>query len=101
GKREIMEHVAPVGTIYQAGTLSGNPLAMTAGIETLSQLSEESYEHFNTLGDIIESELPKIFLKHGEKITINRAGSMIGFFLTEGPVVNFDDANRSDLDLFA
>lgn len=74
---------------------------MTAGIETLSQLTEESYEHFNTLGDIIESELPKIFLKHGEKITINRAGSMIGFFLTEGPVVNFDDANRSDLDLFA
>jgi len=101
GKREIMEHVAPVGTIYQAGTLSGNPLAMTAGIETLSQLTEESYEHFNKLGDIIESELPKIFLKHGEKITINRAGSMIGFFLTEGPVVNFDDANRSDLDLFA
>ena len=101
GKREIMEHVAPLGTIYQAGTLSGNPLAMTAGIETLSQLTEESYEHFNTLGDIIESELPKIFLKHGEKITINRAGSMIGFFLTEGPVVNFDDANRSDLDLFA
>ncbi|CAD2075384.1 glutamate-1-semialdehyde 2,1-aminomutase [Phocicoccus pinnipedialis] len=101
GKREIMEHVAPVGTIYQAGTLSGNPLAMTAGIETLSQLTEESYDHFNMLGDIIEEELPKIFEKYSEKITINRAGSMIGFFLTEGPVKNFDDANRSDLDLFA
>lgn len=101
GKKEIMENIAPTGTIYQAGTLSGNPMAMTAGIATLSQLTEESYEHFNELGDMIETELPKIFEKYDLPITINRAGSMIGFFLTEGPVENFDDANRSDLDLFA
>ena len=54
GKKEIMDYIAPVGTIYQAGTLSGNPLAMTSGYETLSQLTPESYEYFNSLGDILE-----------------------------------------------
>ncbi|GAA3724799.1 glutamate-1-semialdehyde 2,1-aminomutase [Salinicoccus jeotgali] len=100
GRRDIMEHIAPVGNIYQAGTLSGNPLAMTAGLETLRQLTPESYEHFNKLGDMLESGLKKVFSKHDLPITVNRAGSMIGFFLTEGPVVDFDSANTSDLNLF-
>ncbi len=100
GRRDIMEHIAPVGNIYQAGTLSGNPLAMTAGLETLRQLTPESYEHFNKLGDMLESGLKEVFGKHDLPITVNRAGSMIGFFLTEGPVVDFDSANTSDLDLF-
>lgn len=100
GRRDIMEYIAPVGDIYQAGTLSGNPLAMTAGLETLKQLTPESYDHFNKLGDMLEVGLKDIFSKKGQPITVNRAGSMIGFFLTEGPVVDFDSANTSDLERF-
>ena len=73
---------------------------MTAGLETLKQLTPESYEHFNKLGDMLEVGLKEIFSEKGYPITVNRAGSMIGFFLTEGPVVDFDSANTSDLELF-
>ncbi|MEX6333802.1 glutamate-1-semialdehyde 2,1-aminomutase [Staphylococcus haemolyticus] len=101
GRKEIMDKVAPVGNIYQAGTLSGNPLAMTSGYETLSQLKPESYEYFQELGDILEEGLKKVFSKHNVPITINRAGSMIGYFLNEGPVTNFEEANKSNLELFS
>ena len=100
GRKDIMENIAPSGDIYQAGTLSGNPLAMSAGLETLKQLSLESYEDFNALADELEKGLKEVFAKHDKPITVNRAGSMIGFFLTEGPVVDFDSANTSDLELF-
>ncbi|AVO01981.1 MULTISPECIES: glutamate-1-semialdehyde 2,1-aminomutase [Staphylococcus] len=101
GKAEIMDKIAPVGSIYQAGTLSGNPLAMTSGYETLSQLTPESYEYFNELGDILEEGLKKVAKKHNVPLTVNRAGSMIGYFLNEGPVTNFAQANQSDLKLFS
>ncbi|MCU5746070.1 glutamate-1-semialdehyde 2,1-aminomutase [Staphylococcus sp. SQ8-PEA] len=101
GKKEIMDYIAPVGDIYQAGTLSGNPLAMTSGYETLSQLTPESYDYFNKLGDILEDGLKEVFAKHNVPITVNRAGSMIGYFLNEGPVTNFEQANQSDLELFS
>ncbi|WP_180529421.1 glutamate-1-semialdehyde 2,1-aminomutase [Staphylococcus haemolyticus] len=101
GRKEIMDKVAPVGNIYQAGTLSGNPLAMTSGYETLSQLTPESYEYFQELGDILEEGLKKVFSKHNVPITINRAGSMIGYFLNKGPVTNFEEANKSNLELFS
>lgn len=101
GRKEIMDKVAPVGNIYQAGTLSGYPLAMTSGYETLSQLTPESYEYFQELGDILEEGLKKVFSKHNVPITINRAGSMIGYFLNEGPVTNFEEANKSNLELFS
>ena len=101
GKKEIMDKIAPVGNIYQAGTLSGNPLAMTSGYETLSQLTPESYEYFQELGDMLEEGLKKVFSKHNVPITINRAGSMIGYFLNEGPVTNFEEANKSDLERFS
>ncbi|MFD2829208.1 glutamate-1-semialdehyde 2,1-aminomutase [Corticicoccus populi] len=100
GKKEIMEHIAPAGDIYQAGTLSGNPLAMTAGLHTLKQLTEESYQYFKKLGDMLEDGLTEIFKDYGYPITINRAGSMIGFFLTDQDVVDFESANTSDLALF-
>ena len=96
GRKEIMDKVAPVGNIYQAGTL-----AMTSGYETLSQLTPESYEYFQELGDILEEGLKKVFSKHNVPITINRAGSMIGYFLNEGPVTNFEEANKSNLELFS
>ncbi|AYU55431.1 glutamate-1-semialdehyde 2,1-aminomutase [Staphylococcus debuckii] len=101
GKKEIMDKIAPVGTIYQAGTLSGNPLAMTSGYETLSQLTPESYEYFNELGDMLEEGLKKVAAKHNVPMTVNRAGSMIGYFLNDGPVTNFEQANQSDLELFS
>lgn len=101
GRRDIMEQIAPVGSVYQAGTLSGNPLAMTSGYATLTQLTEESYEYFNELGDLLEDGLKNVFSKYNVPITVNRAGSMIGYFLNEGPVTNFDEANKSDLELFS
>ncbi|NBK46674.1 glutamate-1-semialdehyde 2,1-aminomutase [Staphylococcus delphini] len=101
GRKEIMDHIAPSGDIYQAGTLSGNPLAMTSGYMTLSQLTPESYDYFNELGDRLEEGLTEIFSKHQVPLTVNRAGSMIGFFLNEGPVTNFKEANQSDLELFS
>ncbi len=101
GKREIMENIAPAGTVYQAGTLSGNPLAMTAGIETLKKLTPESYKHFNHLGDLLEKGFREAATKYGIPHTVNRAGSMIGFFLTNEKVYNYETAKTSDLELFA
>ncbi|MFC5712674.1 glutamate-1-semialdehyde 2,1-aminomutase [Thalassorhabdus alkalitolerans] len=101
GKREIMEQIAPSGPIYQAGTLSGNPLAMTAGFETLNQLTEENYETFNKLGKRLAEGLSEAAERHGIPHTTNHAGSMVGFFFTNEEVVDFESARTSDLDLFA
>ncbi|RID86361.1 glutamate-1-semialdehyde-2,1-aminomutase [Peribacillus asahii] len=101
GKREIMEKVAPSGSIYQAGTLSGNPLAMTAGFETLSQLTPEVYEEFKRKGDILEKGIGEAAKKYGIPHTFNRAGSMIGVFFTNEDVINFETAKTSDLTFFA
>ncbi|PYZ97320.1 glutamate-1-semialdehyde-2,1-aminomutase [Alteribacter lacisalsi] len=101
GKREIMEQVAPAGPIYQAGTLSGNPLAMTAGYETLVQLSESDYEEFDRLGKRLEDGIKAAAGKYDIPCSITRAGSMVGFFFNEGPVKNYSQAASSDLDMFA
>ena len=101
GKREIMERVAPSGDIYQAGTLSGNPLAMTAGYETLSQLTEQSYVEMNRKADRLIEGFKQAAEKHSVPLQVNRAGSMIGFFFTEEDVINFDAAKTSDLNWFA
>ena len=101
GSRKIMEHVAPAGTIYQAGTLSGNPMAMTAGIATLRKLTPKSYEHFIKLGDQLEEGFRAAAKANNIPHTVNRAGSMIGFFFTDERVNNYDKAKSSDLELFA
>ncbi|RSD23330.1 glutamate-1-semialdehyde 2,1-aminomutase [Mesobacillus subterraneus] len=101
GKREIMEQIAPSGPIYQAGTLSGNPLAMTAGLETLKQLTPETYKEFERKADILEAGLKEAAEKYGIPHTINRAGSMIGIFFTNENVINYDVAKRSNLEFFA
>ncbi|WP_079509929.1 glutamate-1-semialdehyde 2,1-aminomutase [Mesobacillus jeotgali] len=101
GKREIMEQIAPSGPIYQAGTLSGNPLAMTAGLETLKQLTPESYKEFERKADILESGLKAAAEKYGIPHTINRAGSMIGIFFTNENVINYEIAKGSNLEFFA
>ncbi|WAA11595.1 glutamate-1-semialdehyde 2,1-aminomutase [Fervidibacillus halotolerans] len=101
GKAEIMEKVAPSGPVYQAGTLSGNPLAMTAGYETLRQLTKEDYEQFRRKGEKLEKGFRKAAEKYDIPLTVNRAGSMIGIFFTDQPVVNYESAKTSDLTLFA
>ncbi|MGM7682436.1 glutamate-1-semialdehyde 2,1-aminomutase [Cytobacillus sp. Hm23] len=101
GKAEIMNQIAPSGPIYQAGTLSGNPLAMTAGYETLIQLTPESYAQFEQKADLLEEGLSAAARKYEIPHTINRAGSMIGFFFTDEQVSNYEMAKKSNLAYFA
>lgn len=100
GKREIMEQMAPSGPIYQAGTLSGNPLAMAAGYTTLKLLTPEVYDHLERMGDRLEAGMKRNAQELGIPLTINRVGSMVCPFFTEGPVVNYETAKSSDLDRF-
>ncbi|MCD4788260.1 MAG: glutamate-1-semialdehyde 2,1-aminomutase, partial [Desulfobacterales bacterium] len=102
GKREIMEHIAPHGPVYQAGTLSGNPVAMAAGIATLMQLKKPGfYENLDKKADLLATGLEKAAEKAGVKAKVDRAGSMLGLFFTDRDVKNFEDAKTSDLDMFA
>ncbi|GIP22426.1 glutamate-1-semialdehyde 2,1-aminomutase [Paenibacillus sp. J22TS3] len=100
GKREIMEQIAPTGPIYQAGTLSGNPLAMTAGYTTLSLLTPEVYERLEALSARLEAGLLKNAKERGVAISVNRVGSMVCPFFTEEKVTNYDTAKTSDLNTF-
>jgi glutamate-1-semialdehyde 2,1-aminomutase len=101
GKAEIMARVAPSGPIYQAGTLSGNPLAMTAGYETLVQLTPETYKEFAKKADKLEEGILALAKQYDIPLTVNRAGSMIGFFFTNEEVTNYEKAKTSNLDYFA
>ena len=101
GKAEIMEKIAPSGPIYQAGTLSGNPLAMTAGYETLRQLTPEVYEEFRRKADRLEEGFTNLSKTYDVPLTVNRAGSMIVVFFNGEEVVNYETAKQSDLAFFA
>ena len=101
GKKEIMSQIAPSGSIYQAGTLSGNPIAMTAGYETLVQLNEETYTEFTKKADLLEAGFKEAAETYGVPLTCNRAGSMIGFFFTNEAVKDYESAKQSDLQFFA
>ncbi|WP_108669419.1 glutamate-1-semialdehyde 2,1-aminomutase [Peribacillus acanthi] len=101
GKAEIMEQIAPSGPIYQAGTLSGNPLAMAAGYATLSQLKPEHYDEFNKKADRLEEGITEAARKYDVPVSFNRAGSMIGFFFTNEEVINYEKAKTSNLEFFA
>lgn len=100
GKREIMERVAPAGDIYQAGTLSGNPLAMTAGYATLSQLTKQTYEEMNRKVDRLVEGYKEAAKKYGIPLQINRVGSMMSVFFTDQEVYNYETAQTSDLERF-
>lgn len=100
GKREIVERMAPSGPIYQAGTLSGNPLAMTAGYTTLSLLTPEVYAELDRKAARLEAGFMENAARLGAPVTINRVGSMVCPFFTREPVVNFETARTSDLELF-
>ncbi len=102
GKREIMEQIAPAGPIYQAGTLSGNPLAMAAGIATLTELSRPGvYEQLEARSRRLAEGLADNARKLGIPHTINRVGSMVCLFFTDTPVVNYETAKTSDLERFS
>lgn len=101
-RNEIMEMVAPLGGMYQAGTLSGNPIAMAGGIATLTELKKQNpYEKFNEIAQIIEVFLLESSKKYGVEITVNRFGSMINPFFTNVTVTNFQQAQTSDTKKFA
>lgn len=100
GKKEIMKHVAPAGTIYQAGTLSGNPLAMAAGYATVSALTDKEYTYMNSLIDQLVDGYEKASETYGIPIQVNRAGSMIGIFFTEHEVINYETAQQSNVEQF-
>jgi len=97
GAADLMSKVAPEGPVYQAGTLSGNPLAMAAGAETLGQLMRPGvYEALERVSARLEAGLSAAAAETGTIMTINRVGSMMTPFFTAGPVTDFADASRSD-----
>ncbi len=101
GKREIMEKLAPMGPIYQAGTLSGNPLAMTAGIETLKLLSKPGvYKTLEKNAADLEKGLRTAAAEAGVPTTFNRVGSMFTCFFTDRKVKDFESAKTSDTERF-
>jgi glutamate-1-semialdehyde 2,1-aminomutase len=100
--RKIMELVSPLGPMYQAGTLSGNPVAVAAGRATLSVLRNSSiYDDLEERSREFETGVLAAAEKHNVPVTLNRVGSMWTLFFTEGPVTDFDSANRSDREKFA
>jgi glutamate-1-semialdehyde 2,1-aminomutase len=97
GRRDIMEMVAPVGPMYQAGTLSGNPLAMTAGIETLKVLRQPGvWDELERMGAMLVDGLETAVAHTQIPASINRLGTMLGMFFNDGPVTNWDSAAKSD-----
>jgi glutamate-1-semialdehyde 2,1-aminomutase len=102
GKREIMDHLAPLGPVYQAGTLSGNPLAMAAGLAALDELaSTNSYERLESLGAELEEGMRSAARQAGVPVQFNRIGSMFCAYFTSEPVHHLADAMKSDRARFA
>ena len=101
-RNEIMEQVAPLGGMYQAGTLSGNPIAMAGGISTLKELKKQNpYEKFDAVGDRLSSMLLGAGKKYNIDVTVNRFGSMMNPFFTNVHVTNFEQAQTSNTNRFA
>jgi glutamate-1-semialdehyde 2,1-aminomutase len=102
GMKQIMKKIAPVGDIYQAGTLSGNPLAMAAGLATLKILKGNSniYKELEDKGNVLFSGIEKAAEVKGLKVIVNRVGSMGSIFFASRPVTDFATAKASDANLF-
>ena len=102
GTRAIMQMIAPAGPVYQAGTLSGNPLAVTAGIETLHRLQAPGvYQKLDDRAAALVQGLGEAARKAGVALTQTRVGSMLCSFFTPGPVVDYASAKRSDTQAYA
>jgi glutamate-1-semialdehyde 2,1-aminomutase len=102
GKLEIMQHIAPLGNVYQAGTLSGNPIAMIAGYTLLNHLKNNPiiYKELDEKGAYLRKGLFDVFDKANIPVTINQVGSMISVFFTHEAVNNFTDASSSNITMF-
>jgi glutamate-1-semialdehyde 2,1-aminomutase len=101
-RNEIMQEVAPLGGMYQAGTLSGNPIAMAGGIATLTELKKQNpYKKFEETGSILEIILLETAKKYNVDLTVNRFGSMLNPFFTNIEVINFEQAQTADTKKFA
>jgi glutamate-1-semialdehyde 2,1-aminomutase len=99
GKRELMQQIAPAGPVYQAGTLSGNPLAVAAGHAALTELSVDvdcPYELLERIGARLQSGIEEAARRHGIPVRVQRQGSMLGLFFTDAPVTNLDDVTNTD-----
>jgi len=100
GRADLMAHIAPDGPVYQAGTLSGNPLAMTAGTWTLSRLSERLYRQLAKSGDQLAEGLAEVASEAGVPLRVNRFGSMVTPFFTNRPVCNYRSATDANTMLY-
>jgi len=101
GKAEIMDQLAPLGPVYQAGTLSGNPLAMAAGIAALKKLKTDNpYPEFEKMGTMIRNALINAAIEKGMHLQVPQVGSMFALFFSEYPVRNYNDAINSETQLF-
>jgi len=101
GRKDIMEMVAPAGPMYQAGTLSGNPLAMTAGIETMKRLKEDGvHDELERKSKMLVDGIVAAAKKHGHAISGDYAGGMFGWYFVDGPVKNFQQATKADAEKF-
>ena len=100
GRRDLMQQVAPSGSVYQAGTLSGNPLAMAGGLATLTSLTPELHAIIERRTGNLVQGLRDVMAREGVPFSASHAGSMWGFFFHPGPVTNFADARQSDVPLF-
>jgi glutamate-1-semialdehyde 2,1-aminomutase len=96
GRAEIMDHLAPVGPVYQAGTLSGNPLATAAGLAALAALDDDAYATLERSATALEDGLRVAFEKAGLPAQVTRVHTLVGLFLTDGPVRDYDGAQRAD-----
>lgn len=100
GRREIMEKVAPLGPVYQAGTLSGNPLSVAAALTTLRLLSDDVYDHLEKRSRDLEAGLHSAISQTGVNASVQRVGSMITLFFHPGPIRSWDDAKNCDTAAF-
>jgi glutamate-1-semialdehyde 2,1-aminomutase len=97
-----MQQVSPLGGVYQAGTLSGNPLAVAAGLATVRALAEPAvYARLDALGARMERSICEAAGRAGVPVTVNRVGSMLTAFFTDGPVTDYQSARRSDTARYA
>lgn len=100
GRADIMSKIAPLGPVYQAGTLSGNPIAVSAGLATLQQLDASVYARLEELGARLEAGLVQAIQKTGRPITVQRVGSMITVFFARGPIRSWSEAKHCDTAAF-
>ena len=102
GRRDIMEHIAPAGPVYQAGTLSGNPLAMTAGITTLRLIASEPdfYQKLSAKVQTLSAGIKSQAEKYGLTLQYHSLGSMMCIFFSEAPVYDYESAKKSDIGAF-